>query len=217
MAAFSVFYDHIMPELKGCTTEMVDLHLLHVARDLCERSSAWRFPFLLSTVASEPTYDISSPDVSSEVVRICRLSIDDVLLFDDEWDQQRHMVSDAAADVQEPKYPRHDPPFSISNDATELTLIAQELPASDGTDNISLTAALKPSFGATVLPDFLKFQHLEALRTGTLSRLMAMAGKPWSAPPQSMLYAAEYQRLVQHAASNARMGNTRRLLRSRPV
>lgn len=216
MAAFSVFYNHIMPELRGCTTGMVDLHLLHVARDLCERSGAWRYAFTISGIASEPTYDVSAPETSSEVVRICRLAIDSVSLFDDEWDQQRHAMSDSSADLLEPKYPRHDPPFSMSNDNTEMTLIAQETPASDGTDNIAITAALKPSFSATVLPDFLKFQHLEALRTGTLSRLMVMANKPWSNPAQAGFYAAEYNRLVQHAASNARMGNTRRLLRSRP-
>ena len=43
--ALSTFYDLVMPELPGCTTAMVDLQLVRMARDFCERTRAWRGDF----------------------------------------------------------------------------------------------------------------------------------------------------------------------------
>ena len=77
MVPFSAFYDHLLPELRGCTTAMVDLHLLHTAREFCERSSAWRYAWSQSTLADEATYDISAPETKSEIVRVTKLSVND--------------------------------------------------------------------------------------------------------------------------------------------
>jgi hypothetical protein len=205
--AFSVFYDHILPELPKCTTGMVDLHLLHTARDFCEKTSAWRFPFTVSGVADEDTYDISVPDTASEIVRVTRMVVDDELLWDVDW------TPDSQGDA--PKYDRAEPPFSINNLNTELVFLEDEIPTAAGTDNIELTAALKPGFSATVLPDFLKFQHLEAMRTGVLSRLMRMGAKPWTNVPLAVEYGRDYQRACLAASTAAKRGNTRAPLRSR--
>lgn len=207
MATLSAFYDHLLPELKGCTTAMVDLHLLHTARDYCERTSCWRVPFTASSVASTATYDISAPEPKSEIVRLTRLEIDGILLWDDLWNDD--------SDSDEPKYDRANPPFSMNPENTEITLTVTETPAAAGTHNIALTAAIKPSFAADVLPDLLKFQHLEALRTGTLSRLMRMGAKPWADRVLAADYGAEYLRLCNLAASNAQTSNTRKRLRVR--
>jgi len=206
--AFSAFYDLLMPELKGATTSMVDLHLLHTARDFCERTSAWRFPFTVSSTADEDTYDISAPELRSEIVRVCRLTIDDVVLFDADW--QPTLTTD------EPSYDRSSPPFTVNIENTEITLIEDEIPGEDGTDNIEIVAALKPSFASTTLPEFLKFEHLEAMRTGTLSRLMQMGNKPWTDRALAGVYRSEYQAHLQFAASKAQRGNTRTILRTRP-
>lgn len=205
--AFSAFYDHLLPELKGITTAMVDLHLLHTARDFCERSSAWRFAFELSAVADEDTYDVSAPELRSEVVRPTKLTIDSVLLWDSDW------MPGNQGDT--PKYDRADPPFALDILNGDLTLLEDEVPTAAGSQNIALVAALKPSFSATTLPDFLKFQHLEALRCGTLARLMQMGGKPWTDRPLATKYDSDYARLVQIAATAAQRGNTRAPLRSR--
>lgn len=205
--ALSAFYDHLLPELKGCTTAMVDLHLLHVARDFCERTSAWRVAFNTSTEANQPTYDISAPELRSEIVRLTRMVIDDVVLWDDRWDVD--------SDSDEPKYTRVNPPFAMNDLNTEFTLIETETPTAAGTDNIELIAALKPAFASTTVPDILKFQHLEAMRTGTLSRLMRMGSKPWTDRPLAGEYMNDYSRLCNLAASTAQGGNTKRRLRVR--
>lgn len=205
--AFSVFYDHLLPELKGCTTAMVDLHLLHTARDYCERTSAWRASLTsLNSAADTAAYTLTLAS-GSELVRLTKLTIDDELLWDLDW------TPDSQGD--EPKYDKGEPPFSLDILNATITLLEDEVPDAAGTANIEMNAALKPAFAATTLPDFLKFQHLEAMRTGTLQRLMQMGGKPWTDRQLAAKYAADYQSMCIVASTAAKRGNTRAPLRSR--
>jgi hypothetical protein len=206
--AFSAFYDQLLPELKGVTTAMVDLHLLHTARDFCERSGSWRFDFTINGEAAIATYDVSIPTPHSEIVRVTRLTIDSVVLFDEDW--RPDSVND------EPKYQISEPPFTMDISNLDMTLIADETPSVAGTGNIVLTAALKPSVTSPDLPDFLKLQHLEAMRCGTLSRLMRMGSKPWTDRPMAGAYGADYERYLMQSADRAQHGNTRTRLRVRP-
>lgn len=207
MKPFTAFYDHLMPELPGITTAMVDLHLLHAARDFCERTSAWRYDFTQATVADQAAYDISEPELQSEIVRVTRLAVLGTLLFDDRW------TPDTPGDV--PRYDRAEPPFSVNDDNTEITLITDEVPAASSSTGLFVTAALKPKFTATQLPDFLLKERLEAIRAGTLSRLMVMGKKPWTDRDMAMVHASEYSRHCNLAATHAQQGNTRTLLRVR--
>lgn len=213
-AAFSVFYDLLLPELKGCTTAFLDLHLLHTARDLCKRTSSWRVAFTTSSVAAQPNYDISAPEPKSEVVRVTRLAIDGALLWDDRWNGEGKRWP-SATQTQVPKYRRDNPPFTLNPENTEFTFIDDEVPSTTGVSNIALIASLKPSFTATSLPDYLKSEHVESLRVGTLSRLMLMGGKPWTDRSLGQEYAADYARLCSFAATSAQNGNTKQRLRTR--
>lgn len=209
MTPISAFYDHILPELRGCTTAMVDLHLLHVAREFCERSSVWRYAWVQPTIAGQATYDVSSPELRSELVRITRIGVNGRLLWDDAWADHRRAPSEEA-----PRYPRTEPPFIMDDLATELTLIGAEVPTADMTNGLTLTAALKPSYTASQLPDLLKTEHLEAIRVGTLARLMRMGGKPWTDRELAGFYQAEFNRLMNAGATRAQLGNTRQRLRT---
>lgn len=207
MKPFSAFYDHLMPELPGITTAMVDLHLLHAARDFCERTSAWRYDFTQAAVASQAAYDISEPELQSEIVRVTRLAVLGTLLFDDRW------TPDSEGDV--PKYDRSEPPFTVNDDNTEITLITDEVPAASASGGLAVTAALKPKFTATRLPDFLLHERLEAIKAGTLARLMAMQKKPWTNTSLAQFYIGEWGRHCNLAATHAQQGNTRARLRVR--
>lgn len=207
MKPFSAFYDHLMPELPGITTAMVDLHLLHTARDFCQRTSAWRYDFTQAAVASQAAYDISEPELQSEIVRVTRLAVLGTLLFDDRW------VPDAPGDV--PRYDRADPPFTVDDDNTTITLITDEVPAASSSTGLAVTAALKPKFTAARLPDFLLNERLEAIKAGTLYRLKVMGKKPWSDRDMAQVHATDYARHCNLAATHAQQGNTRARLRVR--
>lgn len=207
MKALSEFYDHLLPELPGCTTAMVDLHLLHAARDFCESTSAWRYDWTQATTADRALYDISQPELQSQVVRVTRLAVAGVLLFDDRWNPD--------SDGDEPKYDRAQPPFTMDALGTELTLTDCEVPTASAAGALALTAALKPSFTATKLPDLLLGKYLEAMRTGTLARLMVLGKKPWTDRDLAGVYRSDYQRLALAAATRAQQGNTKARLRTR--
>lgn len=217
MSAFSAFYDHILPELDGCTTANVDLHLLLVARDFCERTRCWRVDFTaVDTVADQAAYTLVIGVSATQLVAVHKLTVNDTLLYNDQWRENVRSDSDATDAEDEPEYDRGDPPFTISADLATITLSENETPGESSTGGLEITGSIQPSLAATTLPDFLLNRYAEAMRTGVLARLMAQANRPWSAPAQSALYRSDYERFVQLAAAQAQRGNQRALLRTRP-
>lgn len=201
------FYDYLLPELPGCTTAFLDLHLVEVARKLCEDSLVWRAELdAVDLEADEDTYDIDSPEPQSVVCKVLRLTLDDDVLWDPEW------FNGCGRD--EPTY-NLTPPFSVNEDFTQITLVEDHIPGAAVTDGLEIKGALKPKFGADRLPDILLTTHLEALRKSVLHRLMLMPKKPWSNPELAVVYGNEATRLIHRAATNTAGGNVRGPLRTR--
>lgn len=206
MSTLANFYDQLMPELPGITTDMVDLHLRETAREFCVTTSAWLSPLAaINLVAAQDTYTLVLP-TDSVLVRIKKLTLAGVLL----WEESHRDSQDYSFPC--PKYVRNDPPFLLSNDLTTITLIPDEVPTAALAGGMVITAALKPTESATTLPDFLKSQYSEAMRYGTLARLMMMK-KPWVDRPLASEYASRYQKHLNFAAYQAQVGNTRQPLR----
>jgi hypothetical protein len=208
MSALADFYDLLLPELPGITTPMVDLHLREVARDFCVKTSAWVEDLTaISLVAEQGTYAVATP-ASSELVRITELTVAGELL----WRlTDRNAERDTTSAI--PKYQANQPPFQLSADLTQVTLI--EVPTAAVVAGLKIKAALKPSPAAATLPDFLKAQHSEAMRHGVLSRLMAMGRKPWTDRELAVAYDARWKSAVNFAAYQATVGNTREPLRTK--
>jgi hypothetical protein len=204
VSTFADFYDLLLPELPGCTTAMVDLHLREVAREFCRATSVWRQPLAaVNLVANQATYTVTAP-ASSELVRIVSITVAGKLLWLD---------TDAPPESQTPKYERADPPFTLSGDLTTLTLIADEVPKAAFVGGLVLVGALSPSAAATTIPDFIKGQYSEAIRYGVLSRLMVMGKKPWTDRPQGEKYEGKWNIECSFAATQGQRGNTRAPLR----
>lgn len=202
------FHDHLMPELPGITTALVELHLREMARDFCERTTQWRVPFdAVNTVATQAAYDLTPSEGQCEVVKLHKVTVNGTLLYDDNW------YPDSTTD--EPKYDRANPPFSLDETLCLITLTDDEIPEAAVTGGLVVTGSLKPRFDAAALPDLFKSEHREALRVGTLARLMAMGKKPWTDREMALDHRNTYERLVAHAAYQAATGNTRKPLRVR--
>jgi hypothetical protein len=202
--AFAAFYDDLLPELPGVATGMLDLQLLRVAREFCERSAAWRValaPF--PSKADRLTYSLFSPESKTEVVRLVELSWGDTL-------QWRAREPDPH-DTEQPRFPAHRPPFTIGRDGTEIELTEQP------TGTIGGIVAIRPSLVATTLPDVLQTEHLAAIRAGVLARLMLMGDKPWTDRITGIEYRNAYEARINFSAQHAARGNTKALLRTRPT
>lgn len=208
MSALSDFYDLLLPELPGCATALVDLHLREVAREFCTKTSIWRQDLTaINLVASQAAYAVATP-ASSELVRITQLTVAGELLW---------QLSDRNVERQQDgvaaKYNTNEPPFSLSADFAQITLM--EVPTEALTGGLEITAALQPTSSAATLPDFLKTQHSEAIRFGVLSRLMAMGKKPWTDRELSAAYDVRWNAKLNFAAYQATVGNTREPIRTK--
>lgn len=209
MKLLSEFYDYLLPELPGCTTAFLDLHMVEVARDFCEDTLTWRGDFdAVNLVADQAAYDLDPAEPQSVAVKVLRLTVNDEILWDVEWNKN--------VDRDEPTYPAHgEPPFSLNAEMTELTLIDEEIPSAAVTDGLEIYGAMKPKFDADRLPDMLLNTYLDTFRKGVLARLMRMAKKPWSNPTQAGDYDSDYVSGKQLAATRMQRGNTRAPLRTR--
>lgn len=200
---FSAFYDTLMPELPGCTRAMVDFHLRAVARDFCDRTSAWRGECIpVDSEAATLTYFLILPEANAQLVKMVKLVVDGTL----QWQDQQ--VDPDATSL--PRYQPHKPPFTLNADADEFTLIEQP------TGEVVFTAAMRPTLSVTSLPDVLYTQHLEAMRVGVLSRLMKMGRKKWTDRDLAVAYEADFNAHMNHAAMQAARGNVRGPLRTTP-
>lgn len=209
MKALSAFYDMLMPQLKGITTQFLDAELVLLSREFCATSSAWRADFdPVNLVAGEAEYDLDPSESQSETVRVLRLTVNDELLWDQNWNKSKQ-------DEVAPKYEIGAPPFTVADDLLSLTLLANEVPTANVTGGLLVVGAMKPQVNATQLPDILLTVHAEAIRAGTLARLMRMGSKPWTDRDLSSYYENQYQQKLQLAATNAQHGNTRGPLRTR--
>jgi hypothetical protein len=201
--AFSAFYNDLLPELPGCSTGMLDLQLLRVAREFCERSGAWREPMLpITSQAGVKTYALFSPEPKTDVVRVLELSVDGRLLW------RAEPIVDPTASEQ-PKFMPQEPPFTLDAQATEITLSEEPTGAIEG------MVAMRPSFTATTLPDVMQSVYLEALRSGVFARLMAMGGKPWTDRSLAGYHEQRWQAALDVHATRATRGYTKAPLRTR--
>lgn len=200
------FYDLILLEVPGCPYPIVDRSLIEVSRAFCQSSSAWRQSFDdVTLVAGIGSYSLDSPEAQSEVVRVTRIAIDGILLWDD-TDLDQFGVG-----VCEPKYNRNHPPFTVNPDIDEITLMSDEVPTTSGI--LQMVGALSPIRAATELPTFLLDQYGEAIRLGVLSRLLMMGNQPWSDRQLAAEYRREADKINNFAAYNSQVGNTQKHLR----
>jgi hypothetical protein len=206
---FSDFYDLIMPEVGGCTTDFVDLHLKELARDFCHRTRAWTYnPSAADLIADQAAYAVPL-SADSELVSVKKLTVNDVYLWED-VEEKRDYYADSSA---YPKYERHQPPFSLDSGLTTITLFTQEIPSVSVVGGLVMSLTLKPSSSATTLPDFLKTQYSEAMRYGVLARLMSMGKKPWTDRALAVDYMQKFKSEMNFAAYQVQVGNTRQRLR----
>ena len=202
------WYDLLMPELPGCTTALLDIHLDEIIREFCTVTSAWRTALVdVVTAANQAAYQLDTGLNGAEIVRVTKLTVNDLFLWRLNEDE------DSGADEEHPKYERHEPPFTMSNSLATLTLATLEIPSAAGT--LSASAALRPEAGAYLYPEFLKQQYSEPIRCGVLARMMVMGKKPWADRQLAVGYGSRWNQLTSFAAYQAQVNNTRQPLRTK--
>ena len=208
MIEFNAFHDLLLPELPRCTVPMVNLQLLHTAREFCQSTSAWTSAFDdLALLPGVTTYELFPVELEAETVRLSSLRSATELLWQDR-DREAKEIGQTNA-----HYRSNEPPFSLSSDLLSITLAAHQAPTAAGV--LTLTGIVKPALNALTLPDLLMSQYSDAMRFGVLARLMEMGKKPWTDRELAAKYFADWRQAVSFAAYQVQVGNTRAPLRVR--
>lgn len=206
MAALSDFYPLVLVELPACSTPLVDQHLRDTARSFCGQSGIWTANLTpVDLVAGTASYALTSPLTNSDVAGIVDLKVAGVLM----WSDKESIYT------TQQRYRRDDPPFLLSPNIDQITLLSDIAPTTNVTGGLEMSAVLQPSRTATELPDALLNQYSDAMRFGVLSRLLALGNMPWTDRALSSAYRNEYQQQLDHASYQGAVGNTRKALRVR--
>lgn len=204
----AAFHDLLLPELAGCTTALVDFHVVQVAREFCTKTRAWRGDFEpLDLVANQAAYDLCPLEPQSEVANVLRLTKGAELIWQDRQDERAGESATVA------KYVRGDVPFELSGDLKTIIFMADEVPTATAAAGMAVYGAMKPRMGATRLPDLLVDQFSEAMRFGVLYRLMAQGNKPWTDRALAIAYLSNWNSHLSLAAVQGQTGHVRRRLR----
>jgi hypothetical protein len=118
--ALSAFYDAILPELRGCSTALLDFHLRQVARDFCDRTGCWvdTFP-TIQMAANTVSYFVLTQEPKSQLVRLLRMTINGVL----QWSALQPDPDDTVV----PRFVAHKPPFTLDYNRDLLTLASSPM------------------------------------------------------------------------------------------
>ncbi len=200
----SDFYDLLLPELPGCAPALLEIHLREVAREFCQDTNIWQADCdPIDLQAGVASYDIEAAEIESEIVRVFSVTAGSDLLW------TRRALPD-----ERPKHINSRPPFTLSIDLSQLTFSEDAIPTQTIPLGLKVRTSLQPASTARRLPDFLQTRYVDAIRNGTLSRLMVMAKKPWTDRELAAFYASQWRLQKAFAANQAADGNTSAPLRT---
>lgn len=191
------FLPHVLVELPGCSDPLVKQTLVRVAVEFCQRTLAWdeiQDPIALLDGVSE--YEICVPsggqvyqvrDVWIRNRRLRPITLQDLQLEMPDW--RESCASEPSS-------------YNLALARGTLSVFPKLLNVPSGTAMV-LRVAYVPSNSATVLPDFLGQQYLNAIAAGVKSRLMAMPNQAWTQPALVSFYWQQFEEGVFNARAEA--------------
>ena len=205
--AWSAFYPHILPLVRGCDTDTVDFHLRQAAIEFCRRSQCWRAELPITPVAGTETYLVPLPADS-----VASMLLDfTVLDSDGNSGDDYHLVAPNRGRQLERNF-RTASYVYLSDDG--LSISVQPIP--DSTDaQLVPYFSLKPSQTAAGIPDFLFAQYVDAIVAGALGRLLDMPKTPWRDAAEAGLQRGKFSSECGNASVRTSRGNASSATRSR--
>ena len=205
MKTLADFYNYLLPQLPGCMPDLLDLELREVIREYVGTTRCWseQLP-ALEADGARVTFPLYASTARAEVIGLTEMREGDELVWarvEPEISSNRHR------DI--PRLRAYQVPFVLSMDYTQVTF--ERAP----TQTVLLTGWIRPSRAMTAYPDFLLSDHLEGIRKGTLARMLAMRGKPWSDDARAAAFEQDYQTVLGVRSTIASRGNVRGPIRSR--
>lgn len=205
MATLADFLPEIFLEIMEVPDVVAEFHLRNTLIDFCQRSTYWREQVTFNTVADQSTYtdaDFTLP-ADSRLVEVYdgKVGTTNIILRKTPTQLQSEVGFDWADQTGTVDYVTREHPDSLRLVRTPTSV-----------QSVTLDISVKPTQTATTVDDRLYDDWHEVIAAGTLARLYAMNGKPWTETQAAGMKAGAFEAGVTAArrrAENAYLQPTR--------
>lgn len=203
---YSDLLDDVLPSLAADPSDPVTEHAIKRAViEFCAGSWIWKhLPDPMDVVAGEAVYDIE-PLPASDVAMVMTVALDGYPLSPQSTDWLDANEPGWRTVTGAPKY--------FTQVDTEQVFLA---PVPDSNGSLTATLALQPDQRSTGFPKWIANQHMYALASGAIARLMLMPGKPWTDVINGQDHRAKFEAAMANARASAVFGLGRASLRTAP-
>lgn len=193
MQALNKFHQYILPDVPGAPISVVNSALLSTIIDFCEKSLIWKKRSEETDIVAGYNLYSYAPETGTKVVEADAAFINgSELTPTTEELMNMSMPGWQSSESATPKW------FYMTSDKT-IRIIPT--PTEDISAGLVVDTILRPTRDATEVPDFIYEDWAETIAYGTLSRLMAMANRTWSAPQMVSYYTRKYRQGLSRAKS----------------
>lgn len=203
MKSLDLFLPKIHQFAPGVADPIAYEWLREAAIEFCERTRMWR-NFDSYQVAGIFPGDVRAPG-GAVIHEIEQVAFNGIELTS---------KTPAELDLQYPEWRvgrvRGNPQYFTQLEADTIALA----PLAAG--SVTAWLVLKPSQGATTLPDFIADQHRQVIADGALGRILAMPGKDWTNLQLAAASSAAFQAKLVKLSNRGSAGQQRAHARSKP-
>ncbi|MNY05294.1 hypothetical protein D3C86_1380070 [compost metagenome] len=202
MSDLDVYLSKIMPSVPGCPEPTAEHAIILAAQRFCESTRLWRDKDTFSILAEDSANTVYAPAGADffeiESARFDNRDLEPISLKDLDY--------------------RHPGWREWSSGARFITQIdhgtVMVVPASAGT--LELSTTLRPTEGATQLPDFLAKYYRQAIADGALAEILMLPGQSFTDPSRAMFFSQRFQLELDKLGSKSIKGQQRAKARVRP-
>lgn len=184
MATIYSLKPYVIPKLRGVPdTPMLEQGIREACRQFIVDTEIWTEINLMNSVAGEDEYQIVPDTAGTVCLRLIEVTLDD-----------------------------GNPIKGCILSESDLLTLPYET-ASAGTNNLSITIALKPDVATYTYPDWLYERYDDVMKNAVLYYFMSMPNKPWTdmeaAKKAENDYKREMHRVRTHKLTGRRQGQLR--------
>lgn len=195
------FNEYVYPDVRGCPTADVTRAVRDAATEFLTFSGAWKeVQEPMPLVADERQYFLSAP-TDGRCIDILNV----YTLAGELIPQTLQQLAVTFPDWQscEGNVPSH---YTRAKDYTSIDVYP--LPTDPGSETLTFHAVYTLRDTATTIPDEIVYRYKDALVSGALKRLLAMARTPWQDLKLAAYHAGQFQDAKEAARITARHDKT---------
>jgi hypothetical protein len=187
LSARDIWFDSIMAQAPGATTEVIELELTNALRTFCTKSFGWQEELGPWTAVAGTALDFNDSGTATggvypatydaKIVQIMELEVDGV------WGTSvNHRTAVPSTSDTVSGYYMTQP----------STVVFQPAFATDKTDLVNIRAALAPENCTAKVPEYFRSHYFDAVLYGTLSKLLQHPKKPYTDVGMAIRYGAMF-------------------------